>query len=167
SFIGSDDTTHGDWIGSYGGGAYFLASGSYWNPDSFVDFNVIDQIDQLWDQDSDDLGALVDPESNSETRAAAAWTSTSSFVLELNFNDNQTHRVSLYFQDYGDKGRMQKIEFYDPASGNMLSQHAITDFSRGKFMTWEVSGHVKVKITRVAGPNAVVSGVFVDAVPAE
>ncbi|MGH7177465.1 MAG: hypothetical protein ACREJC_08805, partial [Tepidisphaeraceae bacterium] len=55
-FLGSDDTTHGDWTDTYGGGGYVFASGASSLPE-FVNFDVIDQIDQLWDEDSDEIGA--------------------------------------------------------------------------------------------------------------
>ncbi|MGH7180127.1 MAG: hypothetical protein ACREJC_22305 [Tepidisphaeraceae bacterium] len=45
----------------------------------------------------------------------------------------------------------------------MLSQHVISDFAKAKYMTWPVKGHVKVKMTKVRGPDAVLSGVFVNA----
>ncbi|MGH7177952.1 MAG: hypothetical protein ACREJC_11270 [Tepidisphaeraceae bacterium] len=43
----------------------------------------------------------------------------------------------------------------------MLSQHVISDFAKGKYMTWQIKDHVKV--TKLRGPDAVLSGVFVHA----
>ncbi|MGH7177047.1 MAG: hypothetical protein ACREJC_06695 [Tepidisphaeraceae bacterium] len=44
----------------------------------------------------------------------------------------------------------------------MLGQHVISDFAKGKYMTWSIKGHVKVKMTKLRGPDAVLSGVFVN-----
>ncbi|MGH7179866.1 MAG: hypothetical protein ACREJC_20995 [Tepidisphaeraceae bacterium] len=108
-----------------------------------------------------EIGALVDPSQESATRVAAAWTSTSSFEIELKFSDSDPHEVSLYFHDHGHKRRMQKVEVYDASTGQMLSQHVISDFAKGKYMTWSIKGHVRVKMTKLRGPDAVLSGVFV------
>ncbi|MGH7177048.1 MAG: hypothetical protein ACREJC_06700 [Tepidisphaeraceae bacterium] len=42
----------------------------------------------------------------------------------------------------------------------MLSQHVISDFAKGKHMTCQIKGHVKLNLTKVRGPDAVLSGVF-------
>ncbi|MGH7178669.1 MAG: hypothetical protein ACREJC_14930, partial [Tepidisphaeraceae bacterium] len=86
----------------------------------------------------------MDPSQESATRVAAAWTSTSSFEIERNFTDGDPHEVSLYFHDHGNKRRMQKVKVYDANTGEMLGQHVISDFAKGKYITWSIKGHVKV-----------------------
>ncbi|MGH7177088.1 MAG: hypothetical protein ACREJC_06905 [Tepidisphaeraceae bacterium] len=39
----------------------------------------------------------------------------------------------------------------------------IGDLAKGKYVTWSIEGHVKVKMTKLRGPDAVLSGVFVNA----
>ncbi|MGH7179534.1 MAG: hypothetical protein ACREJC_19315 [Tepidisphaeraceae bacterium] len=50
----------------------------------------------------------------------------------------------------------------DADTGQMLRQHVISDFAKGKYMIWQIKGHVKVKMTKLRGPDAVLSGVFVN-----
>ena len=39
----------------------------------------------------------------------------------------------------------------------------MSSFSGGEYLVWDVSGNVTFKITKVAGVNAVLSGIFFDA----
>ncbi|MGH7180218.1 MAG: hypothetical protein ACREJC_22760 [Tepidisphaeraceae bacterium] len=54
--------------------------------------------------------------------------------------------------------------FVSPERGTFLlmepAHHG--DVAKGKYMTWQIKGHVKVKLTKLRGPDAVLSGVFVN-----
>jgi hypothetical protein len=83
-------------------------------------------------------------------------------TLDLSFNDNQTHKVSLYALDYDHKKRVERIEIVDPATGEVLSSQEIADFKNGQYLTWDLSDHVQIRITRLAGPTATISALFFD-----
>ena len=44
----------------------------------------------------------------------------------------------------------------------MLDTKTISSFSTGVYLEWAVSGNVMIKVTNLAGPNAVLSGLFFD-----
>ena len=46
-------------------------------------------------------------------------------------------------------------------SGGGVSRD-VSDFGDGRYLSWSLSGHLQLRITRTAGPNAAVSGVFLD-----
>ena len=46
----------------------------------------------------------------------------------------------------------------------MLDTETLSSFVNGAYEVWTVSGHVKITITNLAGPNAVFSGLFFDPV---
>ncbi len=52
------------------------------------------------------------------------------------------------------------------ASNNaVLSTQTFSSFSQGQWGVWNVQGNVIIQVTRTAGSNAVVSGIFFDPVP--
>ena len=56
-------------------------------------------------------------------------------------------------------GRAQKVEVFNQ-DGALLDTRTISNFENGKYFTWRVTGRVTFRITRVLGPNAVLSGIF-------
>ena len=48
----------------------------------------------------------------------------------------------------------------DAGSGAVLNSQTISSFEQGKYLVWTVKGHVTFRVTRVAGPNAIVMGIF-------
>jgi hypothetical protein len=50
----------------------------------------------------------------------------------------------------------------DPASGTVLDTRTISSFHNGIYLSWNVSGHVRFRVTCLSGANAVVSGLFFD-----
>ena len=93
-------------------------------------------------------------------RIAACWYSAGSFSVGVNLTDGQTHQVSLYFLDWDKAGRSETVGVYDTATGALLDSRTVSSFSGGEYLVWDVSGNVTFKITKVAGVNAVLSGIF-------
>ncbi|MDQ3252778.1 MAG: hypothetical protein M3R15_02545, partial [Acidobacteriota bacterium] len=96
-------------------------------------------------------------------RVAATWYSDSSFTVDINITDGQTHQVALYCLDWDSQGRTQTVEVLDAATGAVLDTRSITAFTGGRYLVWNVSGQIRLRATRAAGPNAVLSGLFFDA----
>ena len=78
----------------------------------------------------------------------------------------QPHELAFYVLDWDRNSRGQQFELIDVATGTVLDRQTAVDFVNGQYLVWRVSGNVRVKITRTAGSNAVVSGIFIDAAPA-
>jgi hypothetical protein len=56
--------------------------------------------------------------------------------------------------------RVQTIDIVDASTNGLLDSRTVSSFSGGKYLVWNVKGHVKINFTKVAGLNAVISGVF-------
>ena len=81
---------------------------------------------------------------------------------DINLTDGQPHRLALYNLDFDFLGRSQRIDVRDAVSGALLNSQTLTDFTDGRYLVWQLTGHVVVQITRLGGLNAVVSGLFFD-----
>ena len=57
-------------------------------------------------------------------------------------------------------GRSETIELLDAATNAVLDKRTLTAFRLGRSWTWELGGAYGFGITKTAGQNAVISGVF-------
>ena len=99
----------------------------------------------------------------SSNRVAAVWYSSSSFTVNVNLADGQTHYLELYFLDWDNKGRSEQVQISHATTGTVLATETISSFSSGDYLDWKVSGNLVITITRLAGANAVLNGLFLDA----
>ena len=76
--------------------------------------------------------------------------------------DGQSHDLGLYFLDWDSQGRKEQVQVTDAVTGAVLDTETISSFSGGTYLDWRVSGNVLIKITNLAGANAVLSGLFLD-----
>jgi hypothetical protein len=155
-FVKEDTVTEGNWPSAYGSDGHSLA-GSNQSLPSYATFTQTNALIYTWNSQTNDSRALPVPGAGS---IAAAWYNTSSYSLNIGFNDSNTHVVALYALDYDNQGRVETIQMVDASSGSVLDSEPISNFSNGVYLVWNVSGNVKINVTKSAGPNAVVSGVF-------
>ena len=80
--------------------------------------------------------------------------------MDLNLTGTLPHQVALYAADYDNAGRRQRFDVVDASSGAILDSRTISGFSGGQYLVWNLQGHLLIKVTNLAGPNAVVSGLF-------
>lgn len=100
------------------------------------------------------LGAIVtrDP--------VACW---QVMTVDLDARDTQPYRISLYFADYERAGRRSAFEVFDLRTKELLAPvYMVRDYGEGKYVTFEASGSVRIRICQVRGPNAACSGIFFD-----
>ena len=89
-----------------------------------------------------------------------------SFTLDVSITDGLAHAVTLYAADWDGGGRSERFGLYDGATGKLLDSETLSNFAAvGKYLRWDVSGHVQVRVTCLSGPNAVVLGEFYDKGP--
>src|SRR5262249_7906988 len=93
-------------------------------------------------------------------RIAATWYSSTSFTVDINLTDGRTHRLGAYFLDWDTTSRSERVEVLDAATGSVLDTRTVSSFHNGEYLVWNLSGPVKLRITRLAGPNGVLSGLF-------
>ena len=149
----------GSWIGTYGAQGYDIVSG----PSSLPANDTVTPSGQstyTWTTTSSDPRALQVP--GSSNRVAAVWYSATSFTVDVNLADGQTHDLELYFDDWDNKGRGEQVQISDAGTGTVLDTETISSFTSGVYLDWKVSGNLVITITRQAGVNAVLNGLFLD-----
>ncbi|MHB1559743.1 MAG: beta strand repeat-containing protein, partial [Isosphaeraceae bacterium] len=161
TFLGTDTTTQGNWRNAYGADGYAIAQDtSAANPKlpSYATLNITGASNYTWTRSTTDIRALQNAADTG--RIAAAWYSSSSMSFNLNLTGG-THKVSLYAVDWDNHGRSEQVQVIDAASGAVLSSETLSSFQNGKYLSWNLSGDVTIKVTNlVPGNNAVVSGIF-------
>jgi hypothetical protein len=158
-FSRQDTETGGDWKGVYGKQGFVIEGDSQRLP-TFARVNVGTSQTFTWASSTSDPRALQRAASATDG-IAAAWFDASGFKIDVNLTDGKTHRISLYSVDWDIRNRSQRYDVLDNR-GAVLDSRTLNRFSDGAYLSWIVSGHVQFRITRTAGPNAVVSGIFID-----
>ena len=159
SFIKQDTTTQGSWIGTYGSQGYDVIGNATSLP-SYATVTPAGQASYTWAGSSTDPRALQD--AGGSGRIAACWYSPSSFTVDVNLTDGQTHDLELYFLDWDSTARSETVQISNASTGAVLNTETVTSFHSGVYLDYAVSGNVDITITRQAGANAVLSGLFFD-----
>ncbi len=157
TFVKLDGATEGNWKGVYGADGYAVIGDLTSNP-SYVTPAATGEGQHVWPNSPTDIRALQKA-SNPTQRIAGVWYSSSSFTVDLNITDGNTHQVALYCLDWDQLGRSETVAITD-ASGNVLNSQSVTNFGGGLYLVWNVSGHVKIQVTLTGGLNAVATGLF-------
>lgn len=158
AFVGQDPSTEGTWQGIYGADGFNVINGEI----SYPTYAVVTPSGQqpfTWASSTTDTRALLNPGSAKGDRIAACWFNPTTFTIDVNLTDGVVHKVSLYFLDWDENGRSEKVELLD-SSGAVLDTRAISSFTSGVYLSWKITGDVKFRITSLVSANAVVSGLF-------
>ena len=78
----------------------------------------------------------------------------------MDLGDGQQHDLELYFVDWDSGGRTEQVQISDASTGAVLSTQSVSSFVSGVYLDYAVSGNLVITITRQAGSNAVLSGLF-------
>jgi ELWxxDGT repeat protein len=165
SFAGVDTATQGNWQASYGADGYILNSGPASLP-AYASLSFSGYYNYVWQASTTDQRALRQP--TGSDRLAASWTGHNSasiplngFVADLDLTDGAFHRVAVYIVDWDTSSRTQQIDVLDAATGQVLNSQLSGPFHDGKYLVWNLRGHVQLRFTNLAnGLNAVASGFF-------
>ena len=93
----------------------------------------------------------------------AAWYGDD-FSIDVNLTGREAQQVAIYMADYDSWGREQKVEALDGET--LLDSRTVSNFGGGTYLVWTIRGHVTIRVTRLSGPNAVVSGILIGPAPA-
>ncbi len=162
TFLKQDTTTQGNWMGTYGAQGYDIVSG----PSSLPANDTIAPAGEsiyTWTTTSTDPRALQVP--GSSNRVAATWYSATSFTVDVDLTDGQQHDLELYFLDWDRQGRSEQVQISNAATGAVLSTQTVSSFQSGIYLDYAISGNVLITFTKLAGANAVLSGLFLDSPP--
>lgn len=166
TFVGTDTTTEGSWKGHYGAQGDAIFGDSFVLPGfALATFNGASTY--IWTNATSATQALQ--ELNGTGRIASAWDSPLSFTIDVNITDGNAHSVSLYLLDYDNEGRNETITVTDANVNNpnpitnppaTLDTRTLTNFQLGEYVTYNITGHVLITVTKNTGGSAAVSGLF-------
>jgi len=162
AFVKTDTTTKGNWKGIYGAQGYSIQADATSLP-SYATFSVSTANVYTWAGSTGDTRGLQKAASSTD-RIAACWYSGASFTASLNLSDGQEHQVAFYAVDWDWLSRAEKVEVFDAVSGSLLDTRTLSGFSGGAYLVWKMKGNVRIRFTCTGPYNAVLSGVFIDAV---
>lgn len=160
TFVGTDASTQGTWTGTYGNDGVLIANGIANSP-SYAAVSFSGDSLYTWTASTTDPRALQ-TSSGSSTRIASTYYSSTSFSINVNVTDGNTHRVALYLLDWDSASRGETISILDASTNAVLSTQSFSGFHNGEYVSWDISGHVIIQVTLAAGANAVLSGIFFD-----
>jgi hypothetical protein len=173
TFLGTDETTQGDWPGKYGKDGFYM-------PRYFYGRDC-----QAWP----DYLCAVDPGSAFTNRQFAIWrNSTKSSLLTspisycarylgaletpgsgsvtLYVSDARPHQLALYVCDFDKAGREETIELEDLNGHALAPTCTVSGFEQGKWLRFKFSGSIQVHVASLKGNlTAVLSALMFDKAP--
>ncbi|MGV3774567.1 MAG: glycoside hydrolase family 9 protein, partial [Verrucomicrobiales bacterium] len=150
----------GSWIGSKGSQGNIVISRTSTVP-PYAAVTASGNSEWIWDYSTVDERALEVPLES--TRIAACWFSQTSFDVMVNIqNSDEPKLISFYCLDWDNSRRSQTIQVIDPGLNTVLHTYQLSDFSNGVYVNYRLKGQVIFRLTRNAGPNAVLSGIYFD-----
>jgi hypothetical protein len=127
------------------------------NPPFYAVVNLDGALQFTWNlgfPDTDVQGLFISPTSN--IRISAAYYQTYTYpqgglplLTDVNFADNLTHQLALYFVDRHHNIRTETITIVDPSTHAVLNTQTISNFSLGTYLKYNIQGHVQVQVTLV------------------
>jgi YVTN family beta-propeller protein len=157
TFVTTDTTTQGSWKSKYGLDGYSIADDSTKSP-SYATMTPSAALDWVWSSSTSDVRAVQ--KGLASDRIASTWYSPSVFYMDVNITDQSSHQIEVYCLDWDSGGRSQTVDVLDANTNAVLDSRSVSSFSGGVYLIWNVSGHVKLRVTYGTGYNAVVNGIF-------
>ena len=157
SFVRVDTTTQGTWKSTYGTDGYNTIGDRTSYP-AYAQVNASNQLNYVWSASTSDLRGLQ--KAATIDRLAATWYATSIFTIDVNITDGATHGLALYCLDWDSTTRSQTFDVVDAVTNALLDTRNLSSFNAGKYLVWNVKGHVRINLTKTGGQSAVVSGLY-------
>ena len=158
AFVKSDLTTQGTWRGVYGGDGSMVAQDTV-NLPAYAQSDPSTLSTYLWALDSTDPRCMFVADPQQIDRMCSTFYGSTTFAIDVTIAGGP-QPVVLYALDYEPSARIERIDVLDAATGTLLDTQTVTNFSSGINLVWNIYGHVQFKVTALAGPNAVISGVL-------
>lgn len=162
-----DDDSSGGWVGRYGKRGYCVAmAGEPTSLPAGVLMSMARSHLYIWSPVTTDRRGLSIP-ADPPRRSAGQWFSWDQFSLDLDLRGRgEELQVALYLLDWDSDARAQRLDVTDAESGVLLLSRSDEHFRKGRYLLLRLSGHVALRITKTAGANCTLSGVFLDDLPA-
>jgi xanthomonalisin len=160
NYEGLDTVTQGTWTGKYGVNGAVIANDLN-SPPAYATLSLTGESTATWASSTTDVRALQTA-SGASTRIASTYYSSSSYTINVDLKDGNSHRIALYLLDWDTTTRAETISITDADNNVVLDTESYSGFHNGEYAAWNVQGHVIIKVTKTGGSNAVVSGIFFD-----
>jgi hypothetical protein len=158
SFAGLDTTTRGSWQAKYGSEGYVIPNLTQSIP-GYATFAAQNALLYTWNAGTTDTRAVKMP--NSGSGVASTFYNNPGFSLDINAVDGNTHQIAVYVLDWDGFGsRAQTMQVIDANSNTVLDTEKLANFANGTYVIWNITGHVRINVSRTGGANAVIAGVF-------
>jgi hypothetical protein len=176
TFAFEDRTTQGNWINAYGIPSFYAPGLVATNWPATTRVTTAGAAYQLWAAQTNLAGALLKPLTPDATeltaldRHAAAWTASGGFSILIE-RASTSRRLAIYCLDFGSGGtRSQTVSLVDTNTGAVIEDSrtgqpctaTISGFTNGVYLVWDTIGTVRVDVTRLTGPDAAVSALFLN-----
>ena len=153
-FAGLDEKTQGDWRGRYGRTGHDVVGVAQSLPaDVQIDWG--NAATYTWAKPTDEPRALA---AKTARVAACRYANEIELLADL---PAKGARLSLYYLDWDRQRTKQTFTVWNE-DGQVLDRREVGKLQGGCYLTWEVGGSVRITVQHQGGPNAVVSGLFVD-----
>ncbi|HET6576243.1 MAG TPA: hypothetical protein VFG68_21760, partial [Fimbriiglobus sp.] len=162
-FAGEDAVSQGTWHGAHGADGHTLIGVGASSPPAYGQVAMTGAQEAVWAASTTDVRG-VQEQALATDRVAYVWSSPSGLAVDVDLTGGPARRVSLYLLDWTNGGRSQRVDVVDAATEAILDTRTVSGFTGGKYLSWNLSGHVRIKVTRTAASNVVLSGVFLDPV---
>ena len=163
TFIKTDMATQGSWKGAYGADGFMIAGDDTHQPAYGTVSKTGWQVNWNGNGLTKDVRALERAGGGADRMAAQWGTNDKSYDIDCNFTDNAVHQVSLYGLDWDLNGRSEDIQVLDAATGDVLDVQDLNTYVSGKYLVWNVSGHVILRVINTSRwTNPALSGIFFD-----
>jgi hypothetical protein len=155
-----ESAPQGSWVNAVGSAGYDLAGFNGASGDLSYLPDATETLTQgsrwQWALNTTDPRALSDPGGN--IRNAGTYYDPNEIQIKLSFNEAYSGNLHLYALDWDSQGRREII------SVNGQSAVLSSGFSQGAWVSFPIKvaagATVSIAVTRLAGPNAVLSGIF-------
>jgi hypothetical protein len=118
SYVGLDKTTGGTWTGSYGSNGELIATEAP-NLAALAAVDLTGDKLYTWASPTTDARALQTA-SGSSTLIASTYYSSSSFSIDVNLKDGNTHKISLYLLDWDSTSRAETVAILNADDNTIL-----------------------------------------------
>ena len=158
--VKEDTATEAAWIGAYGSQGYNIIGDAVSYP-SYANVTVAGVTSFTASTPPIPAAALQVPSGTGSF--AGGWHSSTSFTIDVNLTDGHAHDIALYAVDWsGNNSPVEKFQITSAATGALLSTVTLQSFARGTYIQWRLTESVVITVTNLAGPNALLSGIFFD-----
>ncbi len=158
--IGVDYNTKGNWRNAYGADGFYLIGGEHKLPKYMTNQSIKFRNAHLlvWDSDSTDERALENPATN--RRIMVYQENDKEFDINIIIPGQLKRRVTLYFVDYERFNTELIVQVLDKNTNKLLGETKLVQVDAGVYVTYRACGDIILKIRKVKGRLALVSGIF-------